>query len=47
MRLILAKMLWHYDLELDEAKTGDWLDQKAWGLWEKKPLYVRISKTNR
>ena len=42
MRLILAKVLWHFDLTLDEKKTGDWLDQKCWGLWLKNPLYVTL-----
>jgi averantin hydroxylase len=42
MRLILAKVLFNFDLELDEGKTGQWLDQKVFTLWEKKPLWVRV-----
>ena len=42
MRLIMAKLLFHFDLTLDQS-TGDWLDQKAWGLWSKKPLYVKLT----
>lgn len=42
MRLLLAKVIWHFDMELDAARTGDWLNQKAWTLWDKKPLWVRL-----
>jgi cytochrome P450 len=48
MRLILTKLLWHFDLELDEKKTGDWLkDMRAWALWEKPPLIVRLAEARR
>jgi averantin hydroxylase len=43
MRLILAKILWHFDLELDDAKMQgrDWLgEQGVWILWDKGPLWV-------
>ena len=44
MRLILAKLLWHFDIELDHAKMQgrDWLrEQGVWVLWDKGPLWVR------
>ncbi|GME48082.1 Cytochrome p450 protein [Neofusicoccum parvum] len=42
MRLILAKTLWHFNLELCPQSRGTWLRQKTWwGLWEKPPLWVR------
>ncbi|KAK4234867.1 cytochrome P450 [Achaetomium macrosporum] len=44
MRLILAKILWHFDLELDEAamRGRDWMgEQGVWILWDKGPLWVR------
>ncbi|KAL2128590.1 hypothetical protein VTI74DRAFT_8957 [Chaetomium olivicolor] len=47
MRLILAKILWNFDLELDEAKMQgrDWLgEQGVWILWHKAPLWVRLSE---
>jgi averantin hydroxylase len=47
MRLILAKVLFNFDLELDEGKTGQWLDQKVFTLWEKKPLWVRVRSVER
>ncbi|KAL9094765.1 MAG: hypothetical protein Q9165_003036 [Trypethelium subeluteriae] len=43
MRLIMAKLFWHYDIELDERKTGEWLDQRAWGVWRKRPLWVKFN----
>jgi averantin hydroxylase len=42
MRLILTRVLFNFDLELDEARTGNWLDQKAFALWEKRPLWVKL-----
>ncbi|KAF2656827.1 cytochrome P450 [Lophiostoma macrostomum CBS 122681] len=42
MRLILAKICWNFDVELDEERSGDWFDQKIFGLWEKKPLWVKL-----
>lgn len=45
MRLILAKILWHFDLRLDESKMGerDWLaEQGVWILWDKSPLWVHL-----
>jgi averantin hydroxylase len=46
MRLILAKVLYNFDLELD-AKTGQWMDQKLYILWEKKPLWVNLKPVTR
>ncbi|KAL3458177.1 cytochrome P450 [Aspergillus heterothallicus] len=40
VRLTLAKLLWHFDITLDEAKTGDFLDQKIWSIWAKRELYL-------
>ncbi|KAI1327216.1 cytochrome P450 [Xylariaceae sp. FL0255] len=41
MRLILAKMLWNFDLVLDKS-CDNWDDQKIFALWEKPPLKVHI-----
>ena len=43
MKLILAKMIWKFDLELNEKTKEDWTDQKIWLLHEGAPLYVNIS----
>ncbi|KAH7020684.1 cytochrome P450 [Macrophomina phaseolina] len=40
MRIILAKVLWHFDLELS-PESENWTDQKVWILWDKVPLLVR------
>jgi hypothetical protein len=46
MRLILARLLWRFDLELmPEAK--DWNDQKIWLLWDKKKLWVKLTEVKR
>lgn len=47
MRLILSKILWNFDLELDEKKTGDWMNQRVYVLWEKPPLWVRLTPVKR
>jgi hypothetical protein len=42
MRLILAKVLFNFDLELVD-KTKDWMkDQKVFALWEKPSLMVSL-----
>ena len=40
MRLILARLVWNFDLELCEESIG-WEKQKIYILWEKGPLWVR------
>lgn len=42
MKLILAKVIWHFDLELSEKNVGEWNDQKVYLINEKTPLYVKI-----
>lgn len=42
MRVILAKVLWSFDLELCEGQ-GDWMEQKVFLVWEKKPLAVKLT----
>lgn len=39
MRLILAKLLYNFDMELAD-KDVNWMDQKAYFLWDKPPLGV-------
>jgi hypothetical protein len=42
MRLILARLLWNFDLELDESSRR-WKDNmKTYILWEKPPLNVKL-----
>ncbi|KAM3420686.1 hypothetical protein BST61_g3940 [Cercospora zeina] len=42
MRLILATTLYNFDLHLCE-ESENWTDQKVYTLWEKIPLWVRLS----
>jgi cytochrome P450 len=42
MRLILARVLWNFDLELCEESSG-WNEQKSFVLWEKPPLWCKLS----
>ena len=47
MRLILAKVLWHFDLELAEPGR-DWLgEQRVFALWDKGSLGVRLAAVER
>jgi hypothetical protein len=46
MRLIEAKLLYHFDLHLD-GESENWADQKAYVLWEKHPLMVTVTPISR
>lgn len=41
MRLIMASILWNFDLELSPECT-DWFNQKAYIIWEKNDLMVKV-----
>jgi hypothetical protein len=41
MRLIVAKLLWNFDLALDPS-CSNWHEQKIFALWSKPPLQVHI-----
>jgi len=44
MRLILAKVLWNFDLKLAEC-SHDWAEsQRTFSLWEKPPLMVEMQE---
>jgi hypothetical protein len=45
MRLILAKVLFNFDMELAD-KGVDWITQKAYFLWDKPPLEVYLTPRN-
>ena len=47
MRLILARLIWGFDLELCEESNG-WAErQKVFILWDKGPLWVRLKDVER
>ena len=41
-RLALAKMVWHFEMELAQETGRDWADQRVYIVPQKKPLIVRI-----
>lgn len=42
MRLIMAKLLWNFDMELDPRSEG-WTEAlRTFVIWEKSPLLVRL-----
>lgn len=44
IRLIMAKMLWAYDMELVDP-AQEWLSENGFAvLWEKPALYVRYTR---
>lgn len=46
MRLILAKMLWNFDI-VKEADLPAWEKQEIYWFWVKQPMYVTLRKRNR
>lgn len=46
MRLILAKVLYNFDMQL-EPDSVNWKDQKMWVLWDKPPLNVTLTRVKR
>ncbi|KAI1485224.1 cytochrome P450 [Biscogniauxia mediterranea] len=42
MRLLLAKMLFNFDIETDEGP--EWLDQDVYIIWDRKPLVCRLAE---
>jgi cytochrome P450 len=46
MRLLLARLIWNFDLELmPESRT--WNDQKVFTLWQKGEINVKLSPVSR
>lgn len=46
MRLILARVLWNFDLEL-MPESNAWNEQKILSFWDKGPLNVRLKRVER
>lgn len=42
MRIILSKMLFHFDLSLEE-ESENWRDQEVYTLWQKPALKVKLT----
>lgn len=41
-RIMLARMLWNFDMEICEETGREWQDQKVFITWQKKPLIVKL-----
>jgi hypothetical protein len=41
MRLILARILFNFDIELADP-SDEWLNQRVFAIWEKPPLMVLL-----
>ncbi|KAK5119344.1 hypothetical protein LTR85_007700 [Meristemomyces frigidus] len=46
IRIILAKVLWNFDLQLC-SESDDWIDQKIYIFWDKGPLYCQLRPVKR
>lgn len=47
MRLVMAKLLWRFDMELVQGGK-DWKEgQRVWGFWVKPPLTCRLRPVER
>lgn len=45
MRMVLANLLWHYNLEELLPDSANWIGkQKIYMLWEKQDLNIRIGQ---
>lgn len=42
MRLILARMIWNFDMELAPESRG-WIDQLSFLVWDKPALRVKLT----
>jgi len=42
MRVILAKVIWNFDMEIAND-SRNWTEQELFGLWKKGPLNVYLT----
>jgi hypothetical protein len=40
---ILAKMIYHFDMEPGMKNMDDWIKQKCFVVWKKSPLMVKLT----
>ena len=43
-RLILSKMVYNFDMQLEDQNNWDWLDQRAYLVFEPKALKVKLTE---
>ena len=46
IRLMLTRMMWNFDI-VDLGTNFNWGDQKAFLLWEKRPILVGLTPTGK
>lgn len=42
MSLAMAKMMWHFDFELNDPSEDWWIKQGTYIMWEKVPLMIKL-----
>lgn len=42
MRAILANIVLNFDMQLSEKTGKQWMDQKAYLVWDKTPLFINL-----
>lgn len=47
MQLILAKLVWYFDVSAAQGPAVELSKQSNWGLWEKQPVWVRLKEVHR
>lgn len=45
--MILARLLWNFDINAVEGKGVQWRTQKTYTLWEKEEVWVRLKDLGR
>jgi cytochrome P450 len=43
VRLVLANLIYNFDLQLSEETMDDWTDQLVYLTWQKNPLVVKLT----
>jgi len=46
MRLVLARLLYAFDMSLAGSTVDDWEQQKTFIFWEKEPLMVQLRRAS-
>lgn len=48
MRIIVARVLWEFDIQLaDQKDRFDWGEQATYIFWEKRPLNIVVTRAKR
>ena len=47
LRIVLARLLWEFDVNVTEKGIPVWTRQKIFTTWVKEPMYVEVTLTKR